>query len=41
MHDLGATVIVIEYSEINRMEKFKNSCYYYVDEDLVDWRDMN
>lgn len=41
VHDLGATVIVIEYSEINRMEKFKNSCYYYVDEDLVDWRDMN
>lgn len=38
---LGVTVIVIEYSESNRMEKFQDSCYYYVDEDLVDWRDMS
>ncbi|AUI77283.1 type II-A CRISPR-associated protein Csn2 [Lactiplantibacillus pentosus] len=39
--DLDITVIIIEYSETNRMEKFKNCCYYYVDEDLADWRDMN
>lgn len=36
--DLSATVIDIEFSEISRADKFKNACYYYVDEDFVDWR---
>ncbi len=39
--ELNATLLIIEYSESRRMEKFQNACYYYVDGDLVDWRDMS
>lgn len=39
--DLGVTIVIIEFSELNRMDKFQNACYYYVDSDLVDWRNMS
>lgn len=39
--DLNATVIDIEFSETGRAEKFVDACYYYVDEDFVDWRNMD
>lgn len=38
VQELNATVILIEYSECGRKDKFEMPCYYYVDEDLVDWR---
>ncbi|MFB9769182.1 type II-A CRISPR-associated protein Csn2 [Lactiplantibacillus modestisalitolerans] len=38
LQELNATVILIEYSECSRKDKFNVPCYYYVDEDLVDWR---
>lgn len=41
IRELCVTVIVIEYSETNRVENFQDACYYYIDEDLVDWRDMS
>jgi len=40
VHELEATVLVIEFSESNRSEKFKNACYYYVDSDFIDWRSL-
>jgi len=36
--DLNVTVVDIEFSETSRAEKFVDACYYYVDEDFVDWR---
>jgi len=38
VHELGVTVLIIEFSELNRKVKFDNACYYYVDEDFVDFR---
>ena len=40
VHELAATVVIIEFSESNRKEKFRNACYYHVDEDFIDWRKM-
>lgn len=39
--DLNVTVVDIEFSEISRAEKFSDTCYYYVDEDFVDWRNTD
>lgn len=39
--DLNVTVVDIEFSEISRAEKFLDACYYYVDEDFVDWRNTD
>lgn len=39
--DLNTTVIDIEFSEIGRAEKFVDACYYYVDEDFMDWRSVD
>ena len=41
LKELNATLLIIEYSELKRAEKYANTCYYYVDSDLVDWRDMS
>lgn len=39
--ELNTTIFIIEYSESRRVEKYPKACYYYVDEDLIDWRDMS
>lgn len=37
--DAGTQLLLIEFSNCNRRDFFKDCCYTYIDEDFVDWRE--
>ncbi|GAT17936.1 type II-A CRISPR-associated protein Csn2 [Secundilactobacillus silagei] len=35
----GSKIFLIDFSETNQRDKFKDYCYYFIDDDLVEWHD--